>query len=120
MLPDEPTIEAFLLTGQRNAWCCEQGPIAVYVRRSLHRVSEGEVAKTLDIANLKTEQPGTGKLGALFEEAERLVKVFNFGGVFVESVMDQWLRDWLVDRGYTKLVNAADPHDLAPHFFKHA
>lgn len=120
MPPDDPTIEAFLLTGQRNAWCREQGPIDVYVRRALHRISETQVVKTLDIATLKTEQPGTGKLGALFEKAERLVKVFNFGGVYVESVMDQWLRDWLMRRGYTKLVNAADPHDISPHFFKPA
>lgn len=81
-----------------NAWLKVHG-ISVYARHSKHSIN-GEVMDLLDIANVSVPEPGTGKLGAVLDEAEQAAKRAGIRGVYVENVLNERLWAWLERRGY--------------------
>jgi hypothetical protein len=119
MQTDDESVRAFLAhkpSWPNNAWCVE-GPFDVYVRKARRSIA-GVSRSMLDISNLKTRNPGTGKLGTLFDHLEALAAEFHYDAVFAENVLNEWMRPWLLRRGYSKVANSADIEDHAPSYWK--
>lgn len=117
----DSTVKEFLLSTNRNMWCRE-GEVEVYVRRAQRMIrpqnSASFMVRALDIATLRTERPGSGRLSELFDHWEQLADDFNYGVVFVENVINPRLVKWLERRGYEKQDNPCDPGDQLPCFYK--
>lgn len=88
-----------------NRWLESSDDILrVYVRRSVRIwqtiMNGGEV--TLDLASISAEPQGTGRFTEFLNFAESLKP---FDGIFVESVLNPRLADFLHRRGYTEIPN---------------
>ena len=110
------TLNEFLLSPQRNAWVELDQPISLYVRKA-KRVIEGNQVDTFDLATVEVEesQRGQGMFKSLLEKVELLAKDHGFDGVFVESIQEPKLLDFLLRRGYQY---TSPPDSLCPNVYK--
>ena len=80
-----------------NAWVKPEG-LEVYVRRG-QKLIEGKVQPTLEIANVRANQIGTGALTRWVPEFESLADKLG-RIVFVENVLNPRFREFWSRRGY--------------------
>jgi len=93
----------WLRSGARSAWVeSDGGMIRVYMRKAHHMV-DGEMAKTLDIANITVDPPGTG-LGMRVINYIHLENPTNT--TFVESILNERLAARLAKEGFRSIGNA--------------
>ncbi len=84
------TFDEFVGTKLRNAWVKEPGMLNLYVRRSLPITGTD-----FDLANVNCEHPGCGALTRFLDKYEPRHTFF------VENVLSERLRDYLIRRRYT-------------------
>jgi hypothetical protein len=86
---------------KRNAWLSDK-KIQVYVRKS-HRLINGMLVKTFDIANVTAHPKGQGH----FTEFLAMAETLGFP-VYVESVLNKRLESFLIRKGY-EVVPGSNP-----------
>lgn len=93
-----PDIEAFLATNRRNGWIESEG-MKVYVRNRT-RAFNGVFHQVLDIANVEVELRGHGVFTAWLKEAEAAAARHGMHAVYVESIINPRLLQFLAAKGY--------------------
>jgi GNAT superfamily N-acetyltransferase len=107
--------DAFIkATHLRNAWIYEQD-IAIYVRRSMRFINDTTVL-CLDLASVEVAEhvQGRGVFTAFLYRFEQEAKKMN-RAVFVESILNKRLENFLLKKGYIQ-----HPHstDICPCLYK--
>ena len=95
-----PTLVSFIESFNYNAWL-ESFQLKIYVRKGWHSV-DGSVRSCLDVANIVVE-PQYQKQGLFktwIERAEQVAAKHDFYCVYVESIHNDHLSDYLTKRGY--------------------
>lgn len=77
------------------------GTVSVYFRRCYH-VIDGAMVPCLDIANVNVVPPSKGKFTELLDWLEIDFMPRTGGTIFLENVINERLRPYLLRRGYTK------------------
>lgn len=123
-----PTFIAWLRGDMRPAWVTYKDA-SIYVRRS-PRIVDGRKLWFIDLANFSRKSrntnveynpkaKSTGFLRELFDYAEEAAQHYA-DGVFVESVLNEWLPGWLERRGYTRKADGyGKPQGdyMAPNYY---
>lgn len=84
----------------RNGWL-SRGRLKVYVRAG-HHVIDGAITKCLDIANVVALPQGKGQFTDFINWIESDFIPRTGGVIYVENVLNERLRGFLLRRGYTK------------------
>lgn len=92
----------------RNIWIRERD-IKVYVRRS-NRIIDGNLVSCLDIASVEINERrrGQGIFKAFLNRVEKAAASMN-REVFVESILEPRLLQFLLKRDYTLVPNSIPP-----------
>ena len=99
-----------------NQWL-HSADMNVYVRRGYHTLPPlRAIRNAFDVANVEVIELRRGR--GIFTEwlavAERLASEYGFDAVFVESVLNPRLGEFLIRQGYTKMGP-----DQCPNYFKY-
>lgn len=111
-----PTLEEFLEYQKkpgsvRNVWL--QGRhYDFYVRRSVRMIGNERVS-TFDLASLSVHHSHQGK-GILTSFIHKVAKICDYDYIYVESVLNIQLRDWLIRKGFTRDDRTSE---LSPGFY---
>lgn len=99
----------------RNTWIYEHD-IEVYIRRSLRTLSGSYTASCFDVANVSVteERRGCGIFTGFLSEFETHAKTRN-RVVYVESILEPRLYQFLLKRGYT---THSLSHSICPSVYK--
>jgi hypothetical protein len=84
----------------RNRWL-EDETLKVYVRRSIRFLNDCRY-NMLDVANIAASPPGQGRFTKFLDYAERMRP---YQGIFIESVINRRLAEFLDNRRYTEQIN---------------
>lgn len=108
----ENSPESFMNSKIPNEYVNFKG-LSVYLRKGLYFI-DGEKKNALQIANVTNPRRGdnvhidpsrektrTGKFLALMTELEKLAKIYEYDGVYVESVLNKFLPEVLERYGYS-------------------
>jgi hypothetical protein len=113
-MTEDMNLDGFLSNESiRNAWVSERS-IRIYIRRSMRYVGE-QMVPCLDVGSVEVMEKDRGTkvftsfLGR-FEVAAKQLK----RGVYVESILEKRLLDFLLRRGYTNLT----PDSICPSVYK--
>lgn len=82
-----------------RAWLDKDPSLRLYVRANRRRFYERTI-RVLDIAQVEAHPTGTGRFGRLLDYLEELKPL---GGVFIENVVEDRFREYLIRRGYTQV-----------------
>jgi hypothetical protein len=98
------TLQSFLRNKASNAWI-KYDRLDVYVRRSRHCFRGNELTQCLDIANVSTasKNRGFGRFTRFLTSFEKLAFENNCA-VWVESIMEPRLLQFLLRRGYREVT----------------
>ena len=112
----ENSPESFMNSQIPNKYVKFQG-LTVYLRKGLYLI-DGERKNAVQLANVTNpkrddnihidpsrEETRTGKFLALMSELEKLAKIYEYDGVYVESILNDFLPEVLERYGYS-LVNS--------------
>ena len=100
----------------RNAWLDEPN-MKVYVRRSIRYLADiPNLSPCLDIASIEVDEDhrGNGVFTAFLDRFEQEAKKLN-RVVFVESILEPRLYQYLLTRGYTDVPGTCE---MSPCVFK--
>lgn len=109
-------IVAFIKTSVRNEWIYHEH-IHIYVRKGFHALPETPfVRDTFDVATVNVDEAmqRQGIFTAWLTIAEQQAKKHGFAAVFVESVLNPQLAQWLARRGYSKMGP-----DECPNYYRY-
>lgn len=102
-------LQNFLWSKRSNAWISYEH-LNVYVRKA-HHFWDGSRKSTLDVANINVPHPykGRGLFTAWLTQAEIIAREEGFEAVYVESLLNPRLADFLYRRGYTLIEPSSPP-----------
>lgn len=109
------TLEEFIDNALlRNEWIAEKN-IRVYIRRSVRYIN-GKMVPALDIGSVEVDEDKRGqkvftRFLTRFEAAAKALQRI----VYVESILEPRLYDFLLKNGYARVPNTAD---IAPSVYK--
>lgn len=109
-------LNSFLSSTLRNAWIAEKH-MKVYVRRSMRLINVGEeMSPCLDLATVEVSEKHRGKgiLTAFLKRFEAEAKNQK-RAVYIESILNPRLYDYLLENGYTRVPLSSD---ISPCVFK--
>lgn len=103
---------------QPSVWT-RGGGLTVYMRRGGHAI-DGKFCTCLDIANITVDEPGNGVFTEFLTKIEQEIKMKidrqnSCKYIFVESIMNPRLADYLKRRGYK---TTQDSIELSPNMYK--
>jgi N-acetylglutamate synthase-like GNAT family acetyltransferase len=109
------TFQEFLDSNQRNEWITEFN-ISVYCRKGTHLLTQDIFCDCIDIGSVTVEEDERGKgLFTQFLERVESIAYAECKAVWVESILEPRLVEFLKKRGYEKCPFYADE---APTYFK--
>ena len=97
-----------------NAWL-KCGPIEVYVRKGRHLINN-QITNTFDVASIKVQEKQRGKglfKTFLIDLRSVLTTSYEYKYIYVESVLENRLLDFLPSVGFTMC-----PGSIPPSFYK--
>lgn len=106
---DFSELHSFFKSKQRNAWL-NIGVYRVYVRRAYHMI-EGEIVRTIDLANIVKEDSSVpyGGFWELFAELKRLSRENAIKALFLENTYNERLYEAYKQRGCLPIGYGSDP-----------
>lgn len=78
------------------------GPFKIYMRL-INRAIDDDIKHTVDIGSITSTQK-TGKFKNVLDYIENSAKINGFDGIYVQSILNEWLPNKLKEYGY-KHVN---------------
>ena len=94
--------EKFVKGPSRVAWLDHGGFMKIYVRKGIHRDHEGNNREFIDLANIHVNEGYRGQ-GRFTNLLCQLEERRYYEGIFVESILNQRLWEFLIARGYQPL-----------------
>lgn len=85
------------------------GPFNVYMRTT-QRFIDGDMKRTVEIGSIESYNPD--KRSSMFKETllyiENSAKNNGYDGVYIESIVNEWLSGKLIEYGYHRVNNSLD------------
>jgi predicted GNAT family N-acyltransferase len=109
-----PTLKDFIHSKILRNSHIEEPDLVAYMRKS-NRFIEGKMHEFLDIGRILVDsnKRGTGVFKKFLSDVENFARQLN-RGVFIESIMEPRLIDFLKNRGYKRMPNL---EDISMYFF---
>lgn len=119
ILPEPLAYAKLLIESKHRSVWTHGGGLSVYMRRGGHAI-EGELCYCIDIASITADEPGNGIFTEFLTKIEQEIEAHigrknSCKCVYVESIMEPRLAQYLARRGYKTTQNS---NDLAPDMYK--
>lgn len=110
------TLNEFMDSSVRNAWLDLDIPMELFARKS-QRIVNKEKVKAFDVANVVVfeENRSQGVFSNFMIKLEDIVRQAGLDGIFVESIQEPRLSNWLERNGF---IRAGNDCDICPNYYK--